>query len=209
METIDILKQTDLFYNLTPEQLQQVATLAVARSAAMDEEIIAEGSDGRDVFVVVAGSVEVSHRNYARAEQGRGQGGQHQDNSPVVLATLSKGQSFGEIAFIDKAVREATVTSRSSETRLLVIDADALMQACEASPALGFVIFRNIARDLAFIIREMDVHMLGELYSPPPFGTTAGQFGSDIDFDDNDENAGDNAMGDAVDDGSATSRQQA
>ena len=178
METIDILKQTDLFYNLSPEQLQQVAALAVARSAVMDEEIIAEGSNGRDVYVVVAGSVEVSHRNYARAEQGR-----RQDTTPVVLATLSRGQSFGEIAFIDKAVREATVTSRSSETRLLVIDADALMQACEASPALGFVIFRNIARDLAFIIREMDVHMLGELYWNTPFGVAQGQFESGIDFD--------------------------
>ncbi len=59
METIDILKQTDLFYNLSPEQLQQVATLAVPRNAAMDEEIIAEGSSGRDVYVVVAGMVEV------------------------------------------------------------------------------------------------------------------------------------------------------
>lgn len=176
METIEILKQTDLFYNLDPAQLQQVASLAVARSAVMNEEIIAEGSNGRDVYVVIAGTVEVSHRNYRRIEPG-------QDNSPVVLATLSQGQSFGEIAFIDKAVREATVTSRSSETRLLVIDADALMQACEANPSLGFVIFRNIAKDLAFIIREMDAHMLGELYWNTPFGVTQDQFESGIDFD--------------------------
>ena len=179
MDTIEILKQTDLFYNLNPAQLQQVANLARPRSVAADEVIITEGSHDRDVFVVVEGSVEVSHRNY-RADAAS----QAEDGSPVVLATLSRGQSFGEIAFIDRAVREATVTCRSPDTHLLQLDADALMQACEANPALGFAIFRNIARDLAFIIREMDTHMLGELYWNTPFGTTPGQYENGIDFDD-------------------------
>ncbi len=96
--------------------------------------------------------MEISHRNF-RHEQ--------KDTEPVVLATLTHGQSFGEIAFVDKAVREATVKSLDDETRLLQIDANALMNVCESNTALGFALLRNIAKDLAFIIREMDVHMLG------------------------------------------------
>lgn len=153
MDKVEILKHSDLFYNLQGAQLQQVADLAHLRYARLNEIIFEEGSAGRDLFVIISGTVEISHRNY-RHEQ--------KDTEPVVLATLSHGQSFGEIAFIDKAVREATVKSLDDETRLLQIDANALMDICETNTALGFILLRNIAKDLAFIIREMDVHMLGE-----------------------------------------------
>lgn len=171
MDKAGILKQTDLFYNLTPEQLQLIANLASERCVQQHQVVFEEGSNSRDVYVVVSGSVEISHRNYRN---------DNKDTGPVVLATLTSGQSFGEIAFIDKAVREATVTSLQDDTQLLVIDADALMSACELDPALGFYIIRNIARDLAFIIREMDVHVLGELYWNTPFGVSEGGFESGI-----------------------------
>ncbi len=152
---IELLKRTDLFYNLSDQQLHLIASLAHERAASAGELIYAEGSAGREVYVIIDGSVEVSHRNY-----------NSEDNQAeaIILASLTRGQSFGEIAFIDGALREASVTAVAPNTRLLVIEADALMAQCEANPALGFFIIRNIARDLAFIVRGLDLHMLGEIY---------------------------------------------
>lgn len=157
MDKIAALQHTDLFYNLSAEQLTLVAGIAQERRAGRNEVIFEEGSDSRDIFVLIQGHVEVSHRYPA-------QDGEPQAPEPVILATLSAGQSFGEISFIDRAAREATVRSLDDDTVLLAIHPDALMQACEANPALGFFIIRNIARELAFIIRELDMHIVGRIY---------------------------------------------
>jgi CRP/FNR family transcriptional regulator, cyclic AMP receptor protein len=162
MDKVNALKRSDLFYNLSQEQLQTVANLAEERHVLQDEVIFREGDSSREVFVIISGSVEVSHCNYNQALYGANK--QILDSDVVVLATLSTGQSFGEIAFIDKANREASVICRAPDTVLLSIGADALMALCEANPALGFLILRNIAKDLAFIIRELDLHMLGQVY---------------------------------------------
>lgn len=162
MDKVDALKRSDLFYNLSQEQLQLVAAIAQERSALQDELIFAEGDSGREVFVIVRGIVEVSHRNYNQTAT------DDPDNDRVTLATLTHGQSFGAISFIDKASREASVISRAPDTLLLAMNAESLMAQCEANPALGFLVIRNIARDLAFIIRGLDLHLLGQLYRGEP-----------------------------------------
>lgn len=167
MDKIDTLKRTDLFYNLSPEQLQLIAAIAEERTFLQNDIIFEEEDHSRDIYVIVRGSVEVSHRNYNRNLESNPDEFDP-DQETVVLATLGHGQSFGEISFIDGAAREATVRSLSNDTVLLAIDPQALMAQCEANPALGFFIIRNIAKDLAFIIRELDLHMLGQLYWNTP-----------------------------------------
>ncbi len=159
MDKVEVLKRTDLFYNLNQDQLQLVAAIAQERHAGLGELIYEEGSATREVYVVVQGSLEVSHKHPGRAAQAS-----NGDSAQVVLATLSTGQSCGEISFIDHAVREATVRSISANTVLLVINPEALMAQCEANPALGFFILRNLAKGLAFIVRELDSHILGAIF---------------------------------------------
>lgn len=158
MDKVEALKHTDLFYNLNLEQLQLVAALAQERRASKGEMIYEEGSASREVYVLVSGSLEVSHKHPNRISASTDEAAQ------VVLATLSQGQSCGEISFVDQALREATVRSLSDDTVLLVINPDALMAQCEANPAMGFFIIRNLAKDLAFIIRELDSHILGTIF---------------------------------------------
>ncbi len=159
MDKVEVLKHADLFYNLNHEQLQLVASIAQERHVGQGELIYEEGSASREVYVVVQGNLEVSHKH-----PGRSLAADEQDSGQVVLATLSSGQSCGEISFIDQAVREATVRSISANTILLVINPEALMAQCEANPALGFFILRNLAKDLAFIVRELDSHILGAIF---------------------------------------------
>lgn len=156
MNITETIRKSDLFFDLTEEQAELIAGISVKRQAGLDELIFSEGSSGREVYIVAQGIVEVFH------DSGTESGSTGSDR--LVLATLMAGQSFGEIAFVDRAVREASVRSVSDNTRLLVINPEELMKRCDENPAMGYHIVRNIARTLALIIREMDLHALGGAY---------------------------------------------
>ena len=157
----DAIRKSDLFFDLTQEQAELIASIAAESSASLNELIFAEGTSGREVFIIVRGTVEVFHS----ASLGSDASGMLDPrDGEIILATLTVGQSFGEIAFVDKAVREASVRSVSDDTMLLAIDPEALMKRCDENPEMGYHIVRNIARTLAFIIRGTDLHMLGGQY---------------------------------------------
>lgn len=173
MHTPDAIRKSDLFFDLTQEQAELIASIAVESSAPRGELIFAEGSTGREVYIIVGGSVEVFHSASL--------GGDTTDlldpsGGEIVLATLTVGQSFGEIAFVDQAVREASVRSVSDETMLLAINPEALMKRCDENPEMGYHIVRNIARTLAFIIRGTDLHMLGGQYWGRVVSSAADEF---------------------------------
>ena len=156
MNVTEAIRKSDLFFDLTEEQAGLIASISVERQAGLNELIFSEGSSGREVYIVAHGIVEVYHD---AGSEGDGSG-----NDRLVLATLMAGQSFGEIAFVDRAVREASVRSVSDSTVLLAINPEELMKRCDENPAMGYHIVRNIARTLALIIRELDLHALGGAY---------------------------------------------
>lgn len=161
MNIAGTIRKSDLFFDLTQEQAELIAGISVERKVGLNELIFAEGSSGREVYIVAHGIVEVFHGG---GQLGEISGTSDADDERLVLATLMSGQSFGEIAFVDKAVREASVRSVSDDTVLLAINPEELMKRCDENPAMGYHIVRNIARTLTLIIREMDLHALGGAY---------------------------------------------
>jgi CRP-like cAMP-binding protein len=77
----------------------------------------------------------------------------------VVIATLRRGQSFGEIALVDEGLRSATAEAKNKDTRLLVIPRDKLIMLCETYPQLGYRLMYNLAADLAMKIRNTDLRI--------------------------------------------------
>jgi len=82
---------------------------------------------------------------------------------PTTIATLGRGQCFGEVALVDQGLLSASARSASHETRLLIIPRQSLMDLCERDPALGFRLMRNLAADLATKIRNTDLLIREEL----------------------------------------------
>ena len=161
MNIAEAIRKSDLFFDLTQEQAELIVSISVERKAGLNELIFAEGSSGREVYIVAHGIVEVFHGGAQTSDSAATSGA---EDEQLVLATLMSGQSFGEIAFVDKAVREASVRSVSDDTVLLAINPEELMKRCDENPTMGYHIVRNIARTLALIIREMDLHALGGAY---------------------------------------------
>jgi CRP-like cAMP-binding protein len=84
-----------------------------------------------------------------------------QEGSPI--ATLRRGQSFGEIALVDEGLRSATARAAQNETRLLVIPRDKLIMLCETYPQLGYRLMYNLAADIAMKIRNTDLRIREQL----------------------------------------------
>ena len=151
-ELVNFLKQADIFFQLTPPQLEMVANLCQERTFSMGENIVLEGSSSTELYIITHGEVDILV-NPALV------GGPQAQKSEVTIATLRRGQSFGEVALVDEGLRSATVRAAQKNTRLLVIPRDKLIILCETYPQLGYRLMYNLAADLAMKIRNTDLRI--------------------------------------------------
>jgi len=96
---LDHLAEVPLFSALSRKELSLVARRAEDVTVDQGRILVSEGSTGSEFFVIIDGKAAVS-------KKGR------------KVATLGPGDAFGELALLDKAPRNATVTA---ETPLEVV----------------------------------------------------------------------------------------
>jgi CRP/FNR family cyclic AMP-dependent transcriptional regulator len=145
-----VLKQADIFYQLTPAQLEMVAGLCQECTYALGEIILEEGASSKELYVISHGEVEILV-NPAIV------GGPGSPKEMVTIAVLRRGQSFGEIALVDEGGRSATVRAAQKGTRLLTLARERVLKLCETYPELGYRLMYNLAADLALKIRNTDL----------------------------------------------------
>lgn len=153
------LKQSDIFEQLTPTQLEMVANICREERYAAGDVIFEQESNSKELYVIIRGEVEIllSPTTGPLATE------QHQ------IAVLRHGQSFGEIALVDEGLRSATARAIQKDTRLLVIPREKFLMLCETYPQLGYRVMANLAADLATKIRNADMKIRDRLlYVPPP-----------------------------------------
>lgn len=157
---IHILSQADIFYGLTAEQLELVADICQEKVYTKGEDILTEGGSSNELYLIVQGEVQILTDPGLISDR--------PDNPELVaVATLRRGQSFGEIALVDRGLRSATARAAQSDTRLLILPRDAVIEICEAHPTLGYRLMANLAADLALKLRLIDLRTReGWLYRP-------------------------------------------
>ena len=155
MAISSMLKTADIFYELTNTQIEVIASIAEERRYEQGAVIVKERTAGRELFVIAEGEVDIE---IDPASTGKGSG------EPYKVATLRRGQSFGEVALVDEGVRSAGARAVHHDTRLIVIPREKLMLLCETYPQLGYRLMRNLAADLAMKIRTTDLRIWEHLY---------------------------------------------
>jgi len=131
--TADLLAQVPLFSACSKKELQQLAKLAQDIHVEAGHVVVREGAAGAEFFAIVSGEAEVSRHG-------------------TVVATLGPGAFFGDLALLDKAPRNATVTARTPMD-LIVLGQREFGSILDDSPA--FV--RKLLVGLAHRLREADL----------------------------------------------------
>jgi CRP/FNR family cyclic AMP-dependent transcriptional regulator len=155
MSVVTVLKQADIFYELTTTQLELIASVCEERHYQTGDIIIAENSVGEELYVIANGEVEI------QVDSALITGGQ--STGLRTIATLRRGQSFGEVALVDEGRRSAAARCAQHDTHLVVIPRDKLMLLCDTYPQLGYRLMRNLAADLAMKIRNTDLQVREQL----------------------------------------------
>jgi CRP-like cAMP-binding protein len=159
---VNILKRTDIFYDLTPMHLEMISAICEEKNARAGEVIFPENSPGNELYIIVRGEIEIlldpSLVGGSAPRKGSG---------PVTISTLRDGQTFGEVALVDQGLRSATARCATDNGRLVVIQRQKLLTLCETYPELGYRVMRNVAGDLAFKIRNSDLAIREQLLWRP------------------------------------------
>ncbi len=157
MSLANILKQTDIFFELTPTQLEMIAALCQERRCNTGDVIFEENAASDELYMIAQGEIEIQVDPSLVGES------DVQGTSLVTIATLRRGQSFGEVALVDQGLRSATARCSANNTLLLIIPRDKLILLCDTYPQLGYRLMRNLAADLALKIRSTDLRIREEL----------------------------------------------
>jgi CRP-like cAMP-binding protein len=161
-EYVNILRQTDIFYDLTEPQLGMVASLCDEVTPQAREIVFEENSASDELYVIASGEVDILVNPALVQSTASGQPAR-----PLTIVTLRRGQTFGEIALVDQGLRSASARCASKKARLLVIPRDRLVKLCDNYPDMGYRLMRNIAADLAFKIRGTDLIIREQLLWRP------------------------------------------
>lgn len=159
---VNYLKQSDIFYQFTPTQLEMVANMCQEVAFQAGDVIFKENSDSKELYVITQGEVEILINSAIDNTSGTGK------TEGAEIARLRRGQSFGEIALVDEGLRSASARAAQKETRLLAIPRDKLIMLCETYPPLGYRLMYNLAADLAMKIRNTDLQIRDQLPDIPP-----------------------------------------
>jgi CRP-like cAMP-binding protein len=143
------LQQADILAELTSEHLELIAAISKEATYQMNDLVFAERTAGDHLYIIADGAIDIE---LDPSLIGAGEG--HQ---PLTVATLRRGQSFGEVALVDEGVRSAAARAAQHSTHLLLIPCAQLIQLCDENPVLGYRLMRNLAADLAMKIRNTDL----------------------------------------------------
>jgi CRP/FNR family transcriptional regulator, cyclic AMP receptor protein len=129
-ETVRLLAATEVFGEVEPRELEEVARVAVPRHWDRGEVIFREGDVGDTCYLLRTGAILLTR--------------EHQDGRMVALAELRAGMLFGELAMFRGERRSATaeVVEPASALALLATDMQRLIRR---NPDLALKLLANLA----------------------------------------------------------------
>ncbi len=157
MSIASILKHADIFYELSPTQLELIASICTEKEYNKGEVIFDEHGASDELFVVAEGEIDIQVDPTIVNIHDKNVKG------PQTIATFRRWQSFGEMALLDEGRRSASARASESGVKLIAIPRDKLISLCETYPQLGYRLMFNLAVDLSIKIRNADLQIREQL----------------------------------------------
>ena len=135
------VKEIDLFRGLDGRTLDTLAACMRELSVTQGEKVVSRGNRGDEIFFVRRGSVQIM----LPLEGGK----RHH------LATIGRGDFFGELSFLDRNVRSADVEAKFP-TDLYAFSRSRFNEQVQSDPAFGLHVFARLAAAIAERLRQTD-----------------------------------------------------
>lgn len=118
----DFLKQTELFKELTDEELLEIILIGHVKKYEAGTIIFAEGDPGDTLYLIISGSVRISKM---------------QNDAEEALAVLESRSFFGEMTLFDRDERSAHAIANENAS-VFAISADALTQLFDKNKSIAY-----------------------------------------------------------------------
>jgi len=133
VEKMIALRGAPIFATLAPEGLAELARTSREDEFAPGAEICAEGEPGEEVFILLAGEIEVLGKDGAGEK---------------IVSREKKGGFIGELAVLDPAPRSAKLRAGETGVRVLRLNGEAFRDAVDAEPSIASQVIRTLAQRL-------------------------------------------------------------
>ena len=127
-DPVESIRRVPLFADLDRREVEQIARVFKQRRFSKGETVVMEGSGGAAFFLIDSGEATVTVRG-------------------AELATLQRGDYFGEIALIDEGPRSATITA-SSELVCYGLTFWEFRPLVQANGVIGWNLLQSMAKKL-------------------------------------------------------------
>jgi CRP-like cAMP-binding protein len=141
---LDTLANFSFFRGLNEDELKIISKKINVVKIQKDEILFKEGDKGDCVYFIVDGQIDVLKESVSGSKIGI---------DKVLITTLTRGRSIGEMSIIDKIPRSATVKART-KTKLITLTLSDFDLICEGYPKIGLKIIKEISRLLSMNMRK-------------------------------------------------------
>lgn len=149
-----VLQETDLFRNLSIEQIKTV--LGICRKVKFSEHeiIMKEGDIGDSLYIILEGTVEVI-KSLVISDLGEDDYREAVKNKVFTKIDEKSHAVFGEIALLEECKRTATIRA-VTDCIFYEIKKDDFLQLMETDSVSGCKILLNLARVVSARLRKAD-----------------------------------------------------
>ncbi len=130
---VSLLERVPLFAELSEDELDRIAAVAVPRSFPRGVRVFHEGDTSDACYIVRSGDLRVTR--------------EHSDGRAIALATLASGDIFGELAMLDGGSRSASVETLA-DSELLALPAQDVRRLLAKHPDIAVKLIVALVRRL-------------------------------------------------------------
>lgn len=133
------IRQIELFSSLSDDEIDILMKHAKIRSLVEDEALFRQGDDGDFFAIIIDGRIEITKHT--------------EMETPVSLASLTCGDTLGEVALIDQEKRSASAVA-SEPSSVFLLSKKSFDMLVDHYPRCGTKLLTKLARILCNHLRK-------------------------------------------------------
>lgn len=141
-----VLKGLSLFYELSDDELAEVAKVSEHKFYKPGETIMREGEPGGTLYVIKNGEIKITRAFHQQED--------------IVLTILRDDEFFGELSLIDGRARSASAIAMN-EVELILLSKEKFDPFAAKFPLAGYKIMRRITIVVGSLLRDMNEKFVG------------------------------------------------